>query len=224
MSSSIFQAKGPGDVDLVTLDVHAIAELRDKGLPATDDAPKYDYRPKSDDPDAEYEFDSCQARVVAIRSKDKSFADSVAEESGLCGLILDKTSFYPEAGGQIFDTGYMIKSGDDDSVEFCVENVQSRGGYALHVGKVSGSGKISVGDTVSLFVDTQRRKLVMNNHTGTHVLNFALRQVLGPEADQRGSLVAPDRLRFDFTNKGAMSVPQVRLNERANFYAHRPTT
>ena len=60
---------------------------------------------------------------------------------------------------------------------------------------------MKVGDEVNLNIDQQRRKLVMGNHTGTHVLNFALRQVIGAEADQRGSLVAPDRLRFDFTNK-----------------------
>lgn len=64
-----------------------------------------------------------------------------------------------------------------------------------------------------LQIDTARRRLIMNNHTGTHVLNFALRKVLGTEADQRGSLVAPDRLRFDFTNKGAMTVDQVKATE-----------
>lgn len=85
------------------------------------------------------------------------------------------------------------------SVEFSVKNVQIRGGYILHIGTVEGT--LRVGDEVSLHIDTSRRRLVMNNHTGTHVLNFALRSVLGTEADQKGSLVAPDRLRFDFTNK-----------------------
>jgi alanyl-tRNA synthetase len=85
------------------------------------------------------------------------------------------------------------------SIEFSVKNVQIRGGYILHIGTVEGT--LCEGDEVSLYLDTSRRRLVMNNHTGTHVLNFALRSVLGTEADQKGSLVAPDRLRFDFTHK-----------------------
>ena len=77
----------------------------------------------------------------------------------------------------------------------------------LHIGTIEGT--LRVGDKLHLNVDQERRKPVMNNHTGTHVLNYALRQVLG-EADQKGSLVAPDKLRFDFTAKGAMTVKQVK--------------
>ncbi|KFM80150.1 Alanine--tRNA ligase, cytoplasmic, partial [Stegodyphus mimosarum] len=66
---------------------------------------------------------------------------------------------------------------------------------------------------MKLLIDEERRKLVMNNHTGTHILNFALRKALKTECDQKGSLVAPDKLRFDFTNKGAMSVSQVKEAE-----------
>lgn len=97
-------------------------------------------------------------------------------------------------------------------MEFSVKNVQIRGGYVIHIGSLEGS--LKVGDSVNLYIDTSRRRLVMNNHTGTHVLNYALRKVLGAEsADQRGSLVAPDRLRFDFTNKGAMTAEQVKNAE-----------
>lgn len=92
----------------------------------------------------------------------------------------------------------MVKKGDE-SVEFNVSNVQVKAGYIMHFGV--GEGVLKKGDKVVLHLDTIRRRLVMNNHTGTHVLNFALRSVLGNECDQRGSLVAPDRLRFDFTNK-----------------------
>ena len=73
-------------------------------------------------------------------------------------------------------------------------------------------GVIALGDELELTIDSARRKSLMNNHTGTHILNFALRQVLS-EADQRGSLVAPDRLRFDFTSKGAMTVDQIKRAE-----------
>lgn len=89
--------------------------------------------------------------------------------------------------------------GPVQETEFKVKSVQVKGGYVVHVGNLE--GQLSVGDQVTLGIDQQRRRLIMANHTGTHVLNFALRQVLGTEADQRGSLVAPDRLRFDFTNK-----------------------
>ncbi|KAG8144042.1 hypothetical protein E2320_001166 [Naja naja] len=94
--------------------------------------------------------------------------------------------------------------------EFTVKNVQVRGGYVLHVGTVYGS--LKVGDFVRLFIDEPRRRPVMSNHTATHILNFALRSVLG-EADQRGSLVAPDRLRFDFTAKAAMSTQEIKKVE-----------
>lgn len=83
---------------------------------------------------------------------------------------------------------------NDDSVEFSVKNVQVRGGYIIHIGNIE--GVLRVGDKVSLHIDAHRRRLIMSNHTGTHILNYALRKVLGTEADQRGSLVAPDRLRF----------------------------
>lgn len=96
-----------------------------------------------------------------------------------------------------------------------VNNVQVRGGYILHIGSLSSansSSTLRVGDTVHLHVDMARRRDVMNNHTGTHVLNFALRKVLG-DVDQRGSLVAPDRLRFDFSYKAAMKSDEVRACE-----------
>lgn len=70
-------------------------------------------------------------------------------------------------------------------------------------------GTLRVGDEVKLSIDQSRRRLIMSNHTGTHVLNYALRQVVGMEADQRGSLVAPDRMRFDFTNKVLFRFPTV---------------
>ncbi len=202
--------------DTVLLDVHAIDELKSKFFLYTNDAPKYDYQ--FSDSASEYVLRPCQATIKAIRF-DKQFVDS-CKASQKCGLLFDQTSFYAEQGGQIFDEGYatIVTSGsdEDEQLEFIVENVQVRGGFILHIGTLTSSNDescIKVGDKVILHVDMARRRQIMNNHTATHVLNFGLRKVLN-EADQRGSLVAPDRLRFDFTAKGALSIDEVRNVER----------
>ncbi|CAK1603230.1 unnamed protein product [Parnassius mnemosyne] len=202
------QGKTVGQEDLLALDIHAISHLQNSGVPVTDDSPKYSYMPTSKDKDAIYNFAPCSATILALRWN-KEFVNEVTSGQE-CGLILDRTSFYAEQGGQIFDEGYMVKT-DDDSVEFTVRNVQVKGGYVLHSGKVEGTMK--VGDTLSLHIDTERRRLIMNNHTGTHILNNVLRKVLGNDSDQRGSLVMPDRLRFDFTNKGPMTTKQIKDTE-----------
>ena len=107
-----------------------------------------------------------------------------AQIKTLLGLTNKQTeTLFPLQGGQIYDEGFLVKA-DDDSVEVKVTNVQVRGGYILHSGTVEGD--LKVGDKVISQIDEIRRKNVMNNHTGTHVLNFALRQALGAEADQRG--------------------------------------
>ncbi|KAM9301837.1 alanine--tRNA ligase, cytoplasmic [Gastrophryne carolinensis] len=201
------QGKGAGDEDLLMLDIYAIEELRSRGLEPTDDSPKYNYKSSTD---GAYEFGSLLATVKAIR-REKTFVEEVSTGQE-CGLVLDKTCFYAEQGGQTFDEGYMVREDDasEDKTEFSVRNTQVRGGYVLHVGTVYGS--LKVGDRVRLFIDEPRRRPIMSNHTATHILNFALRSVLG-EADQRGSLVAPDRLRFDFTAKGAMSTKEIRQAE-----------
>ncbi|KAF0306798.1 Alanine--tRNA ligase, cytoplasmic [Amphibalanus amphitrite] len=205
----ISQGGGKGVDDQINLDVHAIADLQGRGVPPTDDSPKYDYSATSADPDSVYEFGTCQGRVVALRC-DKQFVQEVPSGRE-CGVLLDRTSMYAEQGGQIWDEGYMTKEGDEET-EFTVKNVQVRGGYVLHIGSLAGT--LRVGDTLNVFIDQERRKQVMNNHTGTHVLNFALRRVLTSEADQRGSLVAPDRLRFDFTSNSAMKSDQVKQCEQ----------
>ncbi|XP_067905904.1 alanine--tRNA ligase, cytoplasmic [Heterodontus francisci] len=201
------QGKGMGDDDHIMLDVNAIDDLHAKGFEATDDSSKYNY--KSDD-NGNYVFESIEATVKAIR-REKMFMEEVKTGQD-CGLLLDSTCFYAEQGGQIYDEGYLIKEDDnsEDKTEFTVKNVQVRGGYVLHIGTVY--GHLKVGDRVRLFIDEGKRRSVMSNHTSTHMLNFALRSVLG-EADQRGSLVAPDRLRFDFTAKGAMSTQEIKKSE-----------
>ncbi|XP_039183463.1 alanine--tRNA ligase, cytoplasmic [Crotalus tigris] len=201
------QGKGAGDEDLIMLDIYAIEDLRARDLEPTDDSLKYNYR---SDPEGFYEFNNPGATVKALR-REKTFVEEV-HTGQECGVVLDRTCFYAEQGGQIYDEGYFVKEDDgaEDKTEFTVKNVQVRGGYVLHVGTVYGT--LKVGDLVRLFIDEPRRRPIMSNHTATHILNFALRSVLG-EADQRGSLVAPDRLRFDFTAKGAMSTQEIKKAE-----------
>ncbi|XP_002160302.3 alanine--tRNA ligase, cytoplasmic [Hydra vulgaris] len=196
------RARGSEVEDIYSLDVHAIDELKTKGFVQTDESPKYNYEK---DEHGNYVFQPTEAIVTALRVN-KQFVDEVT--NGKCGVLLDRTSFYAEQGGQLFDTGY-INLGEE--VEFAVNDVQIHGGYVLHVGNLVGT--LKVGDKVTCSIDESRRRSLMNNHTATHLLNFALRKVLVDDADQRGSLVAPDKLRFDFTAKGALSSEQVKMTE-----------
>ncbi|XP_017484302.1 PREDICTED: alanine--tRNA ligase, cytoplasmic-like [Rhagoletis zephyria] len=202
----------------VDLDVHAISELRDQKVPITDDSAKYNYSSLSDKKDSVYRFESCQGTVLAIR-KDKAFVQQVTDTE-LIGLILDATNFYAEQGGQEHDTGFMIKGESGAEVEFQVLQVKVYGGYIMHIGHLIGNStegdqalSLKVGDLLRLEINQERRKLIMNNHTGTHVLNYALRAVLN-ETDQKGSLVAADKLRFDFTCKSAMTSAQIKNAEQ----------
>lgn len=189
------------------LDVHAIEDLKIRNVPFTDDLVKFKYC-AGESSESNYKFESCIGKIIAIRY-DNQFVKEVTS-GNRCGIILDKTNFYAESGGQMYDEGFMVK-GNDEGTEFKVETVEVKGGYVCHIGVVEGA--LRLGDSLNLSFDWERRKQLMNNHTGTHILNFALRQVLSSEADQRGSLVAPDRLRFDFTNKCAMTIDQVKKTE-----------
>ncbi|XP_063712828.1 alanine--tRNA ligase, cytoplasmic-like isoform X4 [Symsagittifera roscoffensis] len=200
---SIIVSRGEGKVvgETITLDVHAISELESKSVAKTDDSHKYQY---SSNLEGIYDFSSCDGTVLGI-IKNKEFCTSVSTGDE-CGILLDKTNFYAESGGQIYDQGIIHVEGSGAS--FHVTNVQVHGGYVLHVGQVE-SGTFAVGDKVGTLIDEERRRPTMNNHTTTHLVNFALRNVLSEDADQRGSLVAPEYLRFDFTAKGAMTDEQV---------------
>ncbi|KAK0088013.1 hypothetical protein PV325_013418 [Microctonus aethiopoides] len=207
------QNKTGGVDDEINLDVHAITELQKLGVPPTNDSFKYNYKTSSNK-NAEYVFEDCVGTIIALR-RNKQFVNQ-ANSGEEIGILLDKTCFYAEQGGQIFDEGFLVKKSNnkkDDGAEIRVTNVQVRGGYVLHIGTV-GSGTVKKGDKLQLNVDTSRRRLIMSNHSATHALNYALRRVLDTEADQKGSLVAPDRLRFDFTNKGAMSSEQLKNTEK----------
>ncbi|KAL5467685.1 hypothetical protein EMCRGX_G031948 [Ephydatia muelleri] len=190
--------KGDGSA---SLDVHAIGELRDKGVPLTNDQPKYEYWAEKG---RQYTFRPCTSTVVAIRHN-KQCVDE-ATDGQTIGVLLDHTCFYAEQGGQVCDEGFITKHGEED-VQLVVRDVQMGGGYVLHTGVLNGS--LKVGDTVNLHLDVDHRLGAMRSHTATHILNFALRRCLG-SSDQQGSLVTPDKLRFDFTAKGPMTTEQIK--------------
>ncbi len=121
------------------------------------------------------------------------------------GLVLDTTPFYAEMGGQMGDTGRIIAEGGLFSV---TDTVKLGAQATLHQGTVS-EGSFAVGDPVTAEVDGERRSDIARNHTATHLLHYALRRVLGEHVQQRGSLVAPDYLRFDFSHLSALSAGQL---------------
>jgi alanyl-tRNA synthetase len=122
-------------------------------------------------------------------------------------VVLDQTPFYAEGGGQVGDRGVITSPGS----RFVVEDTQAvgDGGVVAHIGRLE-EGTLSVADPVEARVDEGSRNDTMRNHTATHILHAALRQVLGPHARQAGSLVTPERLRFDFTHLEAMTPAQIR--------------
>jgi len=125
-------------------------------------------------------------------------------------VVLDKTPFYAEMGGQVADHGTIFA----DKADFEVTDVQkNKGGKYMHYGRMTG-GVLKVGDTVSAQIDPQRRQAVMRAHSATHLLHAALRQVLGNHVQQAGSLVEPDFLRFDFTHFSAMTAEELSQVER----------
>jgi alanyl-tRNA synthetase len=156
----------------------------------------------------------------------RKFLDSTSDipEGTTFGLILDRTSFYAESGGQEYDTGSIVIDGVAD---FEVTNVQVFSGYVLHIGHLK-YGQIDVGhDVVCSYDEVEvllwsvsiaavltcsqlRRWPLRNNHTATHILNYALREVLGDHIDQKGSLVAPTKLRFDFSHKAQIAVSELK--------------
>ncbi len=142
-----------------------------------------------------YEFDEVTTKVVGIIKNGQSILET--KEGEQIELILSETPFYAEAGGQIGDRGELRGARDEFQVE--ITNTQRPvEGLIVHKGKVI-KGILKVGETVLAKVDKERRQATKRNHTATHLLHRALRQVLGEQVVQSGSLVAPERLRFDFT-------------------------
>jgi alanyl-tRNA synthetase len=141
-----------------------------------------------------YETTTAQGRIVAILRDGMEFDELTGQ--GAAEVVLDRTPFYAEGGGQIGDRGELREAGGGSSL-FGVEDTQRPvGGLIVHRGTLH--GRLRVGETVDADVDAERRADTMRNHTGTHLLHRALRNVVGESARQAGSLVTPDYLRFDF--------------------------
>ncbi|TNY17543.1 tRNA synthetases class II (A)-domain-containing protein [Rhodotorula diobovata] len=198
-----------GDGQQVRLDVHDIGALEaNADVPKTDDSAKYG-------------GGNVDATVKAIYQQGQ-FVESTAAlshpTSEPLGVVLDRTNFYAESGGQEYDTGRIVIDGKSD---FVVEDTQVFNGYVLHIGRVV-EGELKVGDNVVASYDELRRWPLRNNHTGTHILNFCLREVLGDHIDQKGSLVAPSKLRFDFSHKAPISTADLaKIEAQCNDWVQR---
>ncbi len=141
--------------------------------------------------------------IVKALIVDGEGTDSI--EAGQKGeVLLDRTPFYAEAGGQVGDSGVLCEDGDRARV---LDTIY-RGTTITHIVEME-RGRLQVGDEILAEVDIERRQLTMKNHTATHLLHAALREVLGAHVKQAGSLVAPDRLRFDFTHYAPLTDPEI---------------
>ena len=184
---------------LTELPPAALAQLAGAGVGPTVDGPKYDREPIA-------------AQVLAIwNGDDLGLSPATAAEDEPLAIILDRTNFYAEMGGQVGDVGTLTAPTSLDVGKldragpsvFDVEATKAVGGYVLHVGRLR-SGAIQVGETVTATVG-EARTATEQNHTTTHLANWALREVLGDDVQQKGSLVDRDKLRFDFSHGKSLS-------------------
>jgi len=198
---------GRGEADVVAaLPTDAVASLQKLGVKPTDDSAKFKPKPTAGTVRAIWNGTDFDENVVAERLKP---TDRIA-------IILDKTNCYAEMGGQVGDTGRMRVTREarssashiGDPGEAVIEDTRMVAGYVLHIVRLK-KGEFRVGDGVETRVDDPRRQAIARNHTATHLVNFALRETLGEGADQKGSLVAPDRLRFDFTADHALDAEAI---------------
>ena len=154
-----------------------------------------------------YDHSKCDAKIVAIVA-DEELREEVAAGAEAV-VVLDQSPFYAEMGGQVADHGTITA----DGVVFTVTDVQkNKGGKFMHYGRLA-QGVLHVGDTVHAAIDMERRKAIQRAHSTTHLLDAALKKVLGDHVHQAGSLVEPDRLRFDFTHFEAISPEELRQVE-----------
>jgi alanyl-tRNA synthetase len=160
-----------------------------------------------------YETETAEGVVQAMIAADGKDTASLAQGAE-AAVILNQTPFYGESGGQVGDEGWIRTA---DGARFRVRDTQKRlGDLFVHYGVLE-AGVLHAGDEVELEVDHARRRAIRIHHSATHLVHEALRQVLGPHVAQKGSLVAPDRLRFDFSHHKAMSDDEVaRVEDIAN--------
>jgi alanyl-tRNA synthetase len=153
-----------------------------------------------------YDQASAEARVGLIVVDGKPAAS--AAEGDRATVFLARTPFYAESGGQVGDTGTLFS----DHFRMEVTDTQKVGKAHGHIGRIV-AGQLSVGDTVTAAIDTDRREAIVLNHSATHLLHAALREVLGEHVTQKGSLVAPDRLRFDFSHNEPVTAEELQRIE-----------
>ncbi len=153
------------------------------------------------------------AKVLAMLVENEQADQIVAGAEAI--VVLDKTPFYAEMGGQVADYGFLASS--EKGILFQVNNVQkNKGGKFLHYGKLT-EGTLQVGDTLRAHIDSVRHQAICRAHSATHILHAALQAVLGDHVHQAGSLVEPDHLRFDFTHFSAMTREELdRVEEMVN--------
>jgi alanyl-tRNA synthetase len=180
-----------GESKIADLSPDALAQLAQANAPKTDDEPKY-------------RRDPIDAKVLAIwNGDDLGLSPASVFEDEELAIILDRTNFYAEMGGQVGDSG-ELRAGSNI---FDVQTTHAVGGYVLHIGRLR-SGKIHVGESIRATVAVDRVR-TEKNHTGTHLANWALREVLGDGVQQKGSLVDPEKLRFDFSHSKAMTDEEI---------------
>lgn len=150
-----------------------------------------------------YDHNEQAATIVALYKEGQPVTELNAGDEGL--VILDKTAFYAESGGQVGDTG-VLSSND---AQFSVLDTQKYGQAIGHAGRVD-SGKLTVNHKITAKIDEERRNAIRLNHSATHLMHAALRQVLGEHVSQKGSLVNDKYLRFDFSHFEAMTPAQIR--------------
>ena len=148
-----------------------------------------------------YESESCEAKVLSVIA-DGAAVDQISE--GECSVILDKTPFYGEGGGQVGDSGFITVG---DTTLRVVDTKKTNGVY-IHECEIE-NGAIKVGDLVNAVIDSERRAAIKRNHSAAHLLQAALRQVLGTHVEQAGSYVDEHRVRFDFTHLAAMTAEEI---------------
>ena len=158
-----------------------------------------------------YTSTECQGKVLAIFNENGEGVSEITE--GECSIVLDTTVFYGEGGGQVGDTGILTS----DKVEITVNDTKKSEGVYIHICTIE-SGSIAVGDTVSCKLDVQRREAIARNHSAVHMLQAALRAVLGTHVEQAGSYVDERIGRFDFTHFAALTSEEIqRVEEIVNY-------